>query len=102
MVERGIIESVRRYIFLLKSEGIGIDKAFVYGSQLTDKKTEESDIDVMIITEEAGNDFLTGKIWSLTRKVNSRIEPFIVPKSKFYSNDDSPLIHIVKTTGIEI
>ena len=48
------------------------------------------------------DDFLAGQIWSLTKRVNSRIEPFIVGAKRFYKNDNSPLIDLVKRTGLEI
>lgn len=102
MVKKNIIESVKSYISLLKSEGISVDKAFIYGSQLTGDTSADSDIDVMIVTDEAGDDYTTGKIWSLTRIINAKIEPFVVSKNRFYSGDDSQLINIVKTAGLEV
>lgn len=45
---------------------------------------------------------LAGKAWMLTRKVNTRIEPYLVGLKKFKSNDSSPLIAMIKEKGIEI
>lgn len=100
MAKREIIEILKKYIFILRSEGIPIEKAYLYGSHLSNTATDESDIDIMIVTENE-DDYLTGKIWSLTRKVNSKIEPYLVGKKRF-NNIDSPLIDIVKRTGLEI
>jgi predicted nucleotidyltransferase len=97
-----VIEALKLYVRLLKSEGILVDKAFLYGSYLTDSATPDSDIDLMIVTENENDDYLAGKIWKLTRKINSKIEPFLVGKNKFYSNDNSPLVDLVKRTGLEI
>jgi hypothetical protein len=36
----------------------------------------------MVVTEN-GDDYMAGRIWSLTRKVNSKIEPHIVEKRRF-------------------
>ena len=96
-----MVEVLKKYIFILRSEGISVDKAFLYGSYLTNNATEESDIDVLIVTENE-NDNLTGKIWSLTKRVNSRIEPYLIDKDRFINNKDSLLIDLVKRTGIEI
>lgn len=101
MANREIVEILKKYIFVLRSEGITIDKAYLYGSYLSNTATEESDIDIMIVTENE-DDYLTGKIWSLTRKVNSKIEPYLVEKRRFLNNEDSPLIDLVKRTGLEI
>lgn len=102
MAKNEVIAILRTYIYLLRSEGISVDKAFLYGSYLNNTATSESDIDLMIVTENDTDDYLAGKIWNLTRKVNSRIEPFLVGKKHFYSNDNSPLVDLVKKTGLEI
>jgi predicted nucleotidyltransferase len=102
MAKKEIIEVLREYISLLRSEGISVDKAFLYGSHLSNSASEDSDIDLLIVTENAEDDYLTGKIWSLTNKVSSKIEPYIVNRSRFYSENHSPLIDIVRTDGLEI
>jgi predicted nucleotidyltransferase len=96
-----IVEVLKKYIFILRLEGITVDKAYLYGSYLSNTATEDSDIDVLIVTENE-NDNLTGKIWSLTKRVNSRIEPYLIDKDRFINNKDSLLIDLVKRTGIEI
>ncbi|MEX0987245.1 MAG: nucleotidyltransferase domain-containing protein [Bacteroidales bacterium] len=101
MADREVIETLKKYIYLLRSEGISVEKAYLYGSYLTNTATDESDIDIMIVTENE-DDYLTGKIWSLTRKVNSKIEPYTVGKGRFNSTDTSPLIDLVKNTGLKI
>jgi len=101
MAKREIVEILKKYIFILRSAGINIDKAYLYGSYLSNTATDESDIDIMIVTENE-DDYLSGKIWSLTRKVNSKIEPYLVEKRRFINNEGSPLIDLVKRIGLEI
>ena len=101
MSKSEIVEVLKKYIFILRLEGITVDKAYLYGSYLSNTATEDSDIDVLIVTENE-NDNLTGKIWSLTKRVNSRIEPYLIDKDRFINNKDSLLIDLVKRTGIEI
>jgi len=101
MAKREIVELLITYINILRSEGIFIDKAFLYGSYLTNSETADSDIDLLLVTENE-DDNLVGKIWSLTRKVNSKIEPYLVSKSRFNNSDNSPLIDLVKNTGLKI
>lgn len=102
MAKNEVIEILRSYIYLLRAEGISVHKAFLYGSYLSNTATNESDIDLMIVTENENDDNLAGKIWKLTKKVNSRIEPFLVGTGRFNSNDNSPLVDLVKRTGYEI
>ena len=102
MAKNEVIDILRKYIYLLRAEGITVDKAFLYGSYLSNTATNDSDIDLMIVTENENDDYLAGKIWSLTQKVNSKIEPFLVGTNRFNSDDISPLIDLVKRTGLEI
>ena len=102
MAQKEVIRILKKYIALLRTEGIPVDKAFLYGSYLTNTATKDSDIDLMIVTEQGNDDYLAGKIWSLTRKVNTKIEPYLVETSRFNDSDDSPLIDFVKRTGLKI
>ena len=102
MAKNEIIIMLKSFILLLRSEGIAVDKAYLYGSYLSGNTTRDSDIDLMIITGKEYDDNTIGKIWSLTKKVNSKIEPFLISSDRFNSNKDSPLIDLVKRTGLEI
>ncbi len=96
-----IIKILKEYVILLRSEGINIDDAYLYGSYLSDSFNEESDIDILLVSENE-DDYIAGKVWSLTRKVNSRIEPYLVKRERFEDNTESPLIDLVKKTGLKI
>jgi len=88
----------------LKSEGIAVEKAFLYGSYSLGTETDDSDIDLMIVTNDsdADNDFVVGKIWQLTKNINTKIEPFLVGLNRFNQNNFSPLIDLVKAKGVKI
>lgn len=104
MDKRTIMEIIQNYLKLLGNEGILIDKAFLYGSYSTNSETENSDIDLLIVSKEfdASDDLLIGKIWYLANKINSKIEPYIVSSKRFNSDESSPLIQLVKQEGIAI
>ena len=102
MAKNEVIMLLQSYIQLLRAEGISVDKAFLYGSYLSNSASVDSDIDLMIVTDNDDDDYLAGKIWKLTRKVSSKIEPFLVGKGRFYGDDNSPLVDLVKRTGLEI
>ncbi len=101
MAKSEVVEILKKFIYLLRAEGITVDKAYLYGSYLTNTANDDSDIDIMIVSENE-EDYITGKIWSLTRKVNSKIEPYLVGKDRFNNSENSPLIDLVKKTGLEI
>jgi uncharacterized protein len=104
MADQEVIEKVRRFLSLLQSSGISVSKAYLFGSYNTGKASLHSDIDVMVVSPEfdTRNDEMTGRAWSLTMKVDSRIEPYLVGLSKFLSDDVSPLVDVVKQEGLEI
>lgn len=104
MAQGEVIELLKKYIDLLRAEGISVSKAFLYGSHSDDSATHESDIDVLLVSDdfEEPNDLLAGKAWRLTAQVNSRIEPFIVGSDRYENHYHSPLIEKIKESGIQI
>lgn len=48
------------------------------------------------------NDNSVDDFLNLTKKINSKIEHNIVGTKRFYSNNNSPFVDLVKSTGIEI
>ncbi|MEI6576779.1 MAG: nucleotidyltransferase domain-containing protein [Bacteroidota bacterium] len=104
MARTEVIELLRKYVFLLNSEGISVTKAFLFGSYSDDTANENSDIDIMIVSDlyNEQDDQIIGKIWDLTRKISTKIEPFLIGTKKFTEDNTSPLINMIKTKGIEI
>lgn len=104
MARSEVIELLKKYVILLNSEGISVNKAFLFGSYSTDTASEKSDIDVMIVSDkyDESDDMAIGKIWNLTRKISTKIEPFLIGNKKFKEDTTSPLINMVKEHGIEI
>lgn len=104
MPKTEVIELLKEYITLLNSNGISVYKAFLFGSYSSNTANDASDIDVMIVSEkyDETDDEAVGKIWKLTRLVSTKIEPFMIGKNKYNSDDNSPLIEQIKTKGIEL
>ena len=84
--------------------GLEVQKAFLYGSYARGEATEDSDIDIMLISSIFDKNDMDARIkaWSLTRQVDIRIEPYTVGLQKFLTDEVSPLLQIVKQEGIEI
>jgi len=98
------IEKLRTYCRLLQKSGISVDKAYLYGSYAHGNTHEYSDIDVMLVSKQFDSDDASSgiKAWSLTRNIDSRIEPYTVGLRRFQNDDVSPIIQIVKDQGIEV
>ena len=104
MAQDDVIKLLQEYIILLKASGIPVSKAFLYGSYARNEATENSDIDVMLISGifDQNNDKIRAKAWMATEKIDVRIEPYMVGIKKFLSDNVSPLLQAVKKEGIEI
>lgn len=104
MAQGEVIQLLKKYIEILRTEGISVSKAFLYGSYSDNSASEDSDIDVLLVSDgfEESNDRLVGKVWRLTSKVNSRIEPILIGTKNYENSETSPLITKVKQSGIQI
>ena len=104
MATNEVIELLKNYILLLNTEGISVYKAYLFGSYSTNTASEMSDIDVMIVSDnfDETNDEAAGKMWRLTKKINTKIEPILIGMKKFNDDISSPLVNMIKLNGIEI
>jgi predicted nucleotidyltransferase len=77
MVQDDVIKLLQKYVLLLNASGVPVTKAFLYGSYARNEATENSDIDVMLISEvfDRSNDIIRAKAWTVTEKIDIRIEP---------------------------
>ena len=76
----------------------------LYGSYARGEQKEESDIDVLLLSDNVNfnDDNNTGIIWTTAFNVDPRIEPYGVSKKRFIEDDYLPLFENVKAEGIEI
>jgi predicted nucleotidyltransferase len=93
---------LRKYLELVKEKKIKIDKAYLFGSYLRGNATEDSDIDIAIISRDfLGDRFEDRKlIVPLRRNIDRRIEPIPYRPEDFSIPD--PLVIEILNHGIEI
>ena len=104
MVDPKIIDIVKKYLAVLADEEVIISNAYIYGSQTNGTATEESDIDLMLVSPLFDNDLdkYIPILWLSTRKISYKIEPVAIGQHRFQTDDVSPLIELVRQEGIEI
>jgi predicted nucleotidyltransferase len=100
MSQKDAIDIIRRYVLNLNNGGIIIFKAYLFGSYARNQANENSDIDVMLVSEtfDTDDDLILSKPWS----PKFRIEPIAIGKKRFQTDDSSPIIEIVRKEGLEI
>ena len=104
MVKREIETIIKNYLSLLKESGINVEHAYLYGSCARGEETEESDIDIMLVSRifDTDDDRILSRPWIYTVKASPRIEPIAVGAKRFFEDSGSPLIELVKSEGVEI
>ena len=104
MSQADAINIIRTYLLVLKQAGINIDKAYLYGSYARNEANADSDIDVLLISSlfDTDDDYILSKPWLFTTKVDCRLEPLSIGLKRFTTDDTSPIIEVVRQTGIEI
>jgi len=104
MVDREIIDKIKDFVKELKRQKIRVSKVILYGSRVSGKAYQYSDIDVAIISPDFGRDSYKegSKLFEIASKIDPRIEP--VPISvKSYKNDTwIPLIYEIRKNGLEL
>ena len=104
MVNSEIKDIVIKFVNALINKGIQVEKAILFGSYLSGRYSNYSDIDIAIVSPDFGKDrFEEGKIlFQIAWRVDPRIEPIPI-SSESYENDTwVPLIYEIRHNGLEI
>lgn len=104
MVNTEIVNIVREYLHELSDKGIFISRCFLYGSQARNTATEDSDIDLMLVSPLFDDNIekYWPALWLSDIRTDNRIEPLAVGEKRFQTDDMSPIIETVRQEGIEI
>jgi predicted nucleotidyltransferase len=104
MVERKIVKAINEFAKELKKQKIRVKKVIIYGSRVSGKAHEYSDIDVAIVSPDFGKDrFKEGtRLFEIASKIDSRIEPVPISVESFKNDTWVPLIYEIRTKGIEL
>lgn len=96
-------KNIKAYVDILRQDSLPISKVILYGSQVSGKTHQWSDIDICIISPRFKNAFdATQYLWSkrVISDIKYAIEPVGFSVKDF--KEGSSLINEIKKTGIEI
>ena len=104
MLQKDAINILRRYINNLNTAGIVINKAYLFGSYARNQATDDSDIDVLLVSEafDTDDDIILSKPWSPKYRIDYRIEPIAIGLQRFTTDDTSLIIEVIRNEGLEI
>lgn len=102
-----INNKVKNYVLqfgrLLEQEGIPVSKLVIFGSYAKNTASEDSDIDVCVVSSKFGKDTIDEMqfLFKQRRKIDSRIEPYPASITEF-NTVQSPLMWEIRKFGLEI
>ena len=98
-IDNTVLNNVTAFLERLKTEGIQVAEAYLFGSQLTGKADEWSDIDVAVVSPQISDDRFEErvKLTQIAFSIDERIEPLPF-NSKTFTSDD-PLVRQILHTG---
>ena len=102
MLQADIVDSLRKYMKNLTADGISVTFVVVFGSQVTGKATELSDIDVLVVSSDFDNMTDRSKIdklWHIAGRTDHRIEPIPCGLERWEKDDYTPIIDIARNEG---
>ena len=95
------INTAKDFINACKLEKVFFNKVILFGSTISDDTNQNSDIDLLLISDQFG--YSKWQNLGLIAKINKRyrlIEPHTFPTEYFLKGD--PFINEIKKSGIEI
>lgn len=102
MLKPDVVKTIDSYLQALKAAGLDIEFAVVFGSQLTGKTHQWSDIDLLVVSrqfDEMQDRSLLNLLWRTTAKVDSRIEPIPCGSRQWREDDVNTIIDIARRQG---
>ena len=93
-----------RFVDVLNSKGIRVEKAVLYGAYASGNVHTGSDLDLAIISPDFGkNRFEEGKmLLQIAWRIDPRLEPIPISSDSYENDTWVPLIYEIKEKGIEL
>lgn len=105
MVDRAIVDVVRRYLESLEAQGIPVSFGVLFGSQATGHTDTWSDVDLLVVSPffdpPVGRDDIS-LLWRVAARTDSRIEPVPCGERQWLEDAASTIVEIARREGTRI
>ena len=98
-LDPNILKAAKAFLDILRKNEVHFESAWLFGSWVNGRFTEDSDIDIALMMKEVSNKFFKEvELTKYRRKIDWRIEPHIINSE----NADTPFSREIMNTGIKI
>ncbi len=102
-IPSGVIETIKKFIKLLKEENITIEKVILFGSYAKGTSTKDSDIDLAIISPDFKEEDCIKNMTLLLCKANIlKADIQTIPFSIEEYNEPKGIMEEILNTGVEL
>ncbi len=101
-IDNVVLQNVKTFLDRLKSAGIHVSEAYLFGSHLTGKADEWSDIDVAIVSPQFSEDRFEERVMltKMAISIDDRIEPVPFTPDSFVKDD--PFVREIMGKGLTV
>lgn len=102
MVEKAIINGVRRYLETVNANGLKISFGVIFGSRVRGEASSQSDIDLLVVSPDFDGDKNRkdiAKLWHFAAETDERIEPIPCGEKQWREDEGTPIIEVARQQG---
>jgi len=105
MVDAEVMTAARGYLRALADEGIPVRFGVLFGSQVTGRADEWSDIDLVVVSPQFDEQYTlddVSRLWHMTARTDSRIEPIPCGERQWREDDVSTILEVARREGQQV
>jgi predicted nucleotidyltransferase len=102
MADPKVIATVKEYLKNLAQNGLSVAFVVIFGSQVTGRANDLSDIDLIVVSPQFDNGIsrdIINKLWHIAARTDSRIEPIPCGQNQWENNNTDAILEIARTEG---
>jgi predicted nucleotidyltransferase len=105
MADPKVIAAVKKYLKNLTRNGLPVAFGVLFGSQVTGRSNDLSDIDLIVISPQFDGKIsrdIINKLWHIAARTDSRIEPIPCGQDQWKNNNSDAILEIARIEGVTI
>lgn len=105
MADQKVIAAVEKYLQCLSENGLGVAFGVIFGSQVTGRANDLSDIDLIVVSPQFDGRIsreIIDKLWHIAARTDSRIEPIPCGQDQWQNNKSDAILEIARNEGLTV